>query len=403
MPRKLLAALKTFLYLLLGMVMLGFIINILSEDVDQYLTEVFGPNKTIWLIGIGIAVFLIVFLLEFSAKESKTETPKDDEASRDQLITGTLKRYESRRKSKLTGDITFEMDLQLRYIKTETKDPVHKQFVITPSSKNISNYNTLFTTFYSEAKRLLILGQPGSGKTLLLIKLAEFLMDKAKDAPQHPIPIIINLAGWRSEEPSFEEWMEKQLPFAAGEGGISKEYAKVLMAEHRILPLLDGLDEVPEDHRKSCLENLEEYLRQRQNQVGKDSGYPEAVICSRIEEFRETESPAPVFATVEIKPLSQKAVRESLEKLVAKKNKAAGALLADFKKYTSFRQALDTSFYVHTALSMYPDSEGEMEKIVVTDSLEKVQEKLVKSYINQEMKKVIRQDKKAGFQDPVLA
>lgn len=43
---------------------------------------------------------------------------------------------------------------------------------------------------------LLILGQPGAGKTMLLLELARDLIRRAQRDPSQPIPIVLNLSSW---------------------------------------------------------------------------------------------------------------------------------------------------------------------------------------------------------------
>src|SRR5437016_3234807 len=43
---------------------------------------------------------------------------------------------------------------------------------------------------------LLILGEPGTGKTTLLLQLARDLLDRARQNDTHPMPVIFNLSSW---------------------------------------------------------------------------------------------------------------------------------------------------------------------------------------------------------------
>ena len=89
--------------------------------------------------------------------------------------------------------------------------------------------------------RLVILGDPGGGKTgaavLLLLALC------AKRRPDGRIPVWFPLASWEPHIP-VEEWMSDQL---ATTYGIPITLARQLVNDGRILPFLDGLDEIPAD------------------------------------------------------------------------------------------------------------------------------------------------------------
>ncbi|HAA10559.1 MAG TPA: hypothetical protein DCE41_02230, partial [Cytophagales bacterium] len=99
----------------------------------------------------------------------------------------------------------------------------------------------LHTLFNQHQGRLLITGDPGAGKTTLLLELAQQLL--ATEAEQ--IPLVLDLATWRSHFNTLEAWWLELLP----QMGYSKSLARRLVAEKRILPLLDGLDEVDEAPR----------------------------------------------------------------------------------------------------------------------------------------------------------
>lgn len=320
-------------------------------------------------------------------KKHTTPAPKATLADRQQLINGTLKRYQSRRKQKLTSDINFELDLELKYVETTSKDEVHEEFIIKPESEDISDYQELFKTFYTKIRRLLILGAPGSGKTLLLLRLGEFLMDKAQEGKIFPVPIIVNLASWRSDESSFAEWLEKQLPHSAGEGGISKEYAKILIEENQVLPLLDGLDEIPAHHRASLLKALDKYLAKRQARVEIASSYPEVIICSRIKEFEELKIAPEIYGTVAIQSLTKTKVQETLSELALRNNLPAKRLLNDLQQYPILSEAVDTAFYVHSALSLYSD--GKPKDDFFNSSTKEAQQKvIIQTYLNQQFKEL---------------
>jgi hypothetical protein len=313
-----------------------------------------------------------------------TSPPEPTAADRQQLITGTLARYQSRRKQKLTSDVNFELDLELKYIETKTKDKVHEKRVIKPGEASIGDYNDLFKTFYTKIRRLLILGAPGSGKTVLLLRLAEFLMDKSQDGSIFPVPILVNLASWRSDEPDFETWLEKQLPHSAGEGGISKDYAKYLVDTNQVLPLLDGLDEIPEAHRASVLEALEVYLAKRQGQSEIASSYPEVIICCRKEEYEALDVAPEIYGTILIQPLSDEKIRETLDELVRRNNTSAERLLLDLEKYPHFKAALNTAFFVHIALGLYAIGRPKDDFFKVF-SAKAQQDQLIATYLQQQL------------------
>lgn len=88
--------------------------------------------------------------------------------------------------------------------------------------------------------RLIILGDPGSGKTMMSIELTLQLL-KSGD-PNAPVPIRLSLAGWDIQR-SLEDWLADRLVV---DYGIRATSAKELATARprKLLPVLDGLDEM---------------------------------------------------------------------------------------------------------------------------------------------------------------
>ena len=58
---------------------------------------------------------------------------------------------------------------------------------------------------------LLILGDPGAGKTTMLLELARSLIDQAKQDLDYPIPVVFNLSSWAAQPQSIEQWLVNEL------------------------------------------------------------------------------------------------------------------------------------------------------------------------------------------------
>jgi NACHT domain len=99
--------------------------------------------------------------------------------------------------------------------------------------------------------RLVVLGEAGAGKTMLLIRLVLDLL--ARRRPGDPVPLLFSLASWRPVDEDLRGWLAGQMivdhpalgaPAPAGTVGGSQ--AGVPLEHRLILPVLDGLDELPE-------------------------------------------------------------------------------------------------------------------------------------------------------------
>jgi len=122
--------------------------------------------------------------------------------------------------------------------------------------------------------KLLILGKPGAGKTTTLLELARSLVKKALDDPSAPMPILLNLSSWKDPRQSIKDWTIAELTTK----GIGSKISAKWLEDQKLLPLLDGLDEVRSDLQPACVRAINQFLT--------GEGKPEAiVVCSRREEY----------------------------------------------------------------------------------------------------------------------
>src|SRR5919109_3499178 len=119
---------------------------------------------------------------------------------------------------------------------------------------------------------LLILGEPGSGKTTMLLELARQLIERARKNEKEPIPVVFNLSAWK-ENQTLADWLAQQLNFTYF---VPKKTALEWLDQDRMLLLLDGLDEIEADFRAKCFDAVNEFIIEH--------GCTSIVICSRIEE-----------------------------------------------------------------------------------------------------------------------
>jgi len=165
--------------------------------------------------------------------------------------------------------------------------------------------NKKIEQIFEEMNRsLLILGDPGSGKTITLLQLASELIGKAEsdETFSHPIPVIFNLSTWTEKQQPMFEWMIKEL---SSKYQIPRSNSRKWLEENRLLPLLDGLDEVEPDHRSDCVEAI--------NKFEEEYGLPGIAVCSRLNEYTSLPVRLRLNGAIRLLPLSLEQVYETLE------------------------------------------------------------------------------------------
>lgn len=108
-------------------------------------------------------------------------------------------------------------------------------------------------------RRLVILGEPGTGKTTLALLLLRELLDHAE--PGEPVPVLIPLSEWDPGAETLHEWLTRRLVEdypASRATAFGPDAARSLVTGRRVQPVLDGLDELPEGIRPAVLLRLNE-------------------------------------------------------------------------------------------------------------------------------------------------
>lgn len=151
-------------------------------------------------------------------------------------------------------------------------------------------HTELYKLFVERGRSLLILGAPGSGKSVTLAELCVALLDAADADPQQPAPVILDLTSWGGKE-TLDAWLERRLNF---QFELPTAATRAWLDAGRLIPLLDGLDEVAAERRAACLEAINTFRAAR--------GAP-CVVCSRLEEYEALRDRLHVGGALLIEPL----------------------------------------------------------------------------------------------------
>lgn len=158
---------------------------------------------------------------------------------------------------------------------------------------------TMLELFDQANGSLLILGEPGSGKTTMLLELARLAIKRAEQNPMQPIPVIFNLSSWTPKQ-TIAEWLVEELK---GKYYVSKNIGGPWVEHDELLLLLDGLDEVNIEHREGCVKAINDFRTEQGVSLA---------VCSRTQEYEVLTANLRMRAAVLIQPLTDSQLNEYL-------------------------------------------------------------------------------------------
>ncbi|MEG4817889.1 NACHT domain-containing protein [Microcoleus sp. K5-D4] len=150
--------------------------------------------------------------------------------------------------------------------------------------------------------KLVILGATGAGKTTTLLELARVLVSRAQKDASLPVPVLFELGSWKAESGAIADWLIAQLQFKYR---ISPAVGKKWLAEQKLLPLLDGLDEVETHRQNICIQAINQF-------VESEFKPKHLVACSSFEAYKNCETRFRLQAAVLLKPLTETKIQNYL-------------------------------------------------------------------------------------------
>ncbi|NJO82062.1 MAG: NACHT domain-containing protein [Blastochloris sp.] len=212
---------------------------------------------------------------------------------------------------------------------------------------------------------LLILGAPGSGKTMLLLTLTRELLRRAEADLAHLIPIVLNLSSWSSARGSLAEWVITELH--------NRYYVPHTTAEYwvhhdQLILLLDGLDEVVLNQRDACITVI--------NTFRKEHGMVPLVVCSRISDYEAVPSRLSLDRAIVVQPLTQAQIHTYLTSVEAPLTGLQEALQVD----ADLRELAERPLFLSVMALAYQGSPAHTLPLGETQDVQR--ERIFAQYIN---------------------
>ncbi len=165
------------------------------------------------------------------------------------------------------------------------------------------DFGSVVEAFSREPRfRRVVLGEAGAGKSVLVAELQRRLLSASE--PDAPVPVVVPVGAWRPDKQSLLDWLADRL--AVDHAWLPVTHARALVVSSKVLPILDGLDEMPRTLQSAAIARINEHRV-----------YRPLVVTSREEQYldairqnRDAIKDAPVVA---IRPLLAANIRAYLD------------------------------------------------------------------------------------------
>ncbi len=256
----------------------------------------------------------------------------------------------------------FDDAVESPYHKPQQVDPLFASGGV--GEAEAFNVDALYKAVDYYDGRVLLLGEPGSGKTIALLQLARDAVVKRQQDSTAPLPILAIIPTWDvKEKPSLTEWL-------ANSFGSPADVATIVAAGQALL-LLDGLDELvaPFATFESSSDPREDFLNllPTNNQI---------VMTSRTKDYLRLNVKANLNGAIEMRPLS----REQTEAYLRDQPELRQLLDNNAEMAEWLRSTLLLSLFAFAYQSL---SEEDRARLLAIESYGELRSELVRYYLHE--------------------
>jgi len=344
--------------------------------IGALLTKALTDQWSLWaIVGCAAAGIIVTFLFLRWQARSGEESPEAIKEQVSQLQSELRSQVQSRSygaRSKLIAAPLKELDLDITPRVGWVRDP--RLTKPEPLSEETADIVAVFT---SSKRRLLIVGEPGAGKTTAAYALIEHLDEREGD---ERVSLLVNLSAWEAQD-TFEAFLVDYLVSEVGYQVRQPAVASAFIQSRRYILVLDGLDEIPAGLRKHFSERLNEFVRGLSSEVA-------VVVTCRTQEYQELFAVHPtglgLVQAVEILPLTSQQLDSAFVELAKYDDKDWEILLTQrhLKASQRARDLLSNPLFLNLAVAgrlrpgelLNCDEEQELRDLVLERYLDRVLE-----------------------------
>ena len=286
-------------------------------------------------------VLLLVTWLGSRESESTPAMPHQVQMSvrdRERVLRRLHVRYEQLLAQSLQGAVEIELGLTSRPAAIQNAVSLSLRLPEQPEQA-LPAHASIVDAYNLAQQELLILGEPGAGKSMVLLKLAQHLVDLAEQDMAQPLPVVLPLSSWATKRLPLQDWLIEQFTLLYD---VPRQLSHDWMQAGLILPLLDGLDEMEESARPACTVAINTYHREHLQPL---------IVCSRTTEYDTAtlHERLALHTAIVVQPLTLAQVDAHLATI----GKPLTALRTALKKNTTLQTLATTPLFLQILMLTY--------------------------------------------------
>ncbi len=205
-----------------------------------------------WASIVGVAWLLVTAGYQLGAGRLRRQVPPIA-AARHDIEAGRLEEYRDQLRNRMA---------QLVNDKLQAAVMLHLAPPITiaprdgpPFDPPSADIPAVFDDLLRSRPRIVVTGDPGAGKTILALQLAQRWLE-ANDAGAAPIPVLLRLDAYSGAE-TMTEWVSREME--REQPRIPRQVGRRMLDGEMLILLLDGFDRIDAEHKAACLRHLADF------------------------------------------------------------------------------------------------------------------------------------------------